>query len=893
MTDRPERIGSYPVERELGRGGMGIVYLGRDTRLDRPVAIKVLPEAFAGDPERLARFEREARLLAALNHPNIAGIYGLEEADGRRFLALEYVEGDTLAERLGRGALPLDEALEVGRQIAAALEAAHENGIIHRDLKPGNVKLAPGGEVKVLDFGLAKGAGTAESSPDLSQSPTMAYAATGVGVILGTAAYMSPEQARGKTVDRRTDIWSFGCVMYECLTGQQLFSGETVSDTIAKILEREPDWNAIPEQTPEKIRALVRRCLEKDAKKRLRDIGDARLELEEALAARTSSSRIAAAEVARAEQRAARAGSAGGPLAWIVTIAALGVAAVAILAPGLFHRVPERAAARLSVMAPAGSTLVEDAVGSAISPDGRMIALTAVDSAGTALLWVRALETLAARPLAGTEHASMPFWSPDSRLVGFFADGKLKKVPIVGGSVEDICDAQTGRGGTWNRHGVIVIAPAGEGPLFQVPADGGERRQVTSLDSTRHETAHRFPWFLPDGKHFLFVALPSRAGKFDVYVGSLDSPKRQHVMEAAGAPVFAEPGYLLFQRNQNLVAQKFDPRRMRLSGEPVALGDAPGGSNATGNRAVTPSIGGALAYINGRVVNTRLVWLDRSGEERGTLAAPPGRYGFTSLSPDGRLAAVDRDGGPGEADIWLLELGRAVATRFTYGPAQNRSPFWSPDGSRILFESDRKGPWDLYVKPTSGAVPETPLLESEALFKHPFQWSWDGRFTVFDQLDARSGWDVWVLPADGASKPAPYLQTPFDERWGSISPDGRWMAYTSNESGRFEIYVQSFPTPGNKYRVSTGGGGGGYWRKDGREILFFGADGLSVMAVDVQAGTTFHAGAPRALFRLPAGWNGLGAQPDFQRFLASLPAGDNAPSSITVVLDWTGALKKP
>ena len=696
MSD-PQRIGAYPIERELGRGGMGIVYLGRDARLDRPVAIKVLPEAFAGDPERLARFEREARLLASLHHPNIAGIHGLEEAGGRRLLVLEYVEGPTLSERLARGPLPLDECLDVGRQIAAALEAAHEAGIIHRDLKPGNVKLTPAGEVKVLDFGLAKGAGTADSSPDLSQSPTLMYATTaGAGVILGTAAYMSPEQARGKALDRRTDIWSFGCVLYEMFTGRPLFGGETVSDTIARILEREPDWNAIPASVPERVRELLRRCLEKDARKRLRDIGDARIELEEAVAARTSKSRIAAAELS-----AVRGAARTRRPRWIyVAGAAVPVLGALLLLRPLLRTEP-KPVVRLSVSEPEGASLNGDALDCAISPDGRTIVFVASDSSGTVQLWSRPLETLGGRPIPGTDNAAKPFWSSDSRWIGFFADGKLKKVR-VGGGAENVCDAPNGRGGTWSPGGTIVFTPSGEGPIFAVSASGGEPRQVTTLDSTRRETAHRFPCFLPDGRHFLFVALPGGSRGFQVMEGSIDGGKERPIMTADSAPVYAEPGLLVFLRDRNLVAQRFDPGSMRLQGDPVALPDTPAPSQTTGLRAATVSRNGVLAYMNGAVTNSRLVWYDRSGRTLGTVPVPAAQYQLPTLSPDQRTVSVDRYTGPNEADIMLVDLARGVGTRFTYGPRLNTFSSWSPDGSRIAFESNRNGPFDIFIKPSSG-----------------------------------------------------------------------------------------------------------------------------------------------------------------------------------------------
>jgi Tol biopolymer transport system component/predicted Ser/Thr protein kinase len=880
----PDRIGSYPIERELGRGGMGIVYLGRDTKLGRAVAIKVLPDAFALDPERLSRFEREAKLLASLNHPNIAGIYGLEEADGRRFLALEFVEGPTLADRLARGALPLDECLEVARQIAAALEAAHESGVIHRDLKPGNVKLTPAGDVKVLDFGLAKGAGTAESSPDLSQSPTLAYAPTGVGVILGTAAYMSPEQARGKTVDRRTDIWSFGCVLYEMLTGRQLFSGETVSDTIAKILEREPDWSAIPATVPERIRELLHRCLEKDARKRLRDVGDARIELEEAVAARSSKGRRAAAEVEAVRGARARAPV----MAYAVAVTALAVAAVAVLWPLL--RSDRGPAVRLSVSEPEGASLNGDAVDCALSPDGRSLVFVASDSSGTVQLWLRPLETLGGRPIPGTDNASRPFWSPDSRWVGFFADGKLKKARL-GGGVEVVCDAPNARGGTWSSKGTIVFAPAGEGPLSAVSATGGEPRQVTTLDSTKHETAHRFPCFLPDQRHFLYVVLPGGARGFKVMAASVDGGAPRRIMDSDSAPVYAEPGYLVFLRDRNLVAQRFDAGAMRLEGEPLVLPDTPAGSQNTGLRAATVSTNGALAYMNGAVTNSRLVWFDRSGRMLGTVPVPAAQYQLPVLSPDDRTVAVSRFTSANEADIWLVDLARGVSTRFTYGPRQNVSGFWSPDGSRISFESNRDGPYDIYVKATSGALPEQALVQGRSQFKHPTSWTPDGRTLLFYQMDPGTGFDIWSTPTDGSGAPTPYLQTPFHDQFPFVSPDGRWLAYTSDESGRPELYVQSFPTPGHKYQVTTGGCLLGGWRADGKEVILLGLEGQNIFSADVlESGTTFRTSTPRLLFRAPPNVAGFSVTHDGQRFLMPIPEGKTAAASITVVLNWRAAL---
>ncbi|HET9326802.1 MAG TPA: protein kinase [Candidatus Eisenbacteria bacterium] len=884
MAESPTRIGAYPIERELGRGGMGIVYLARDVRLQRAVAIKVLPEGFARDPERLSRFEREARLLASLNHPNIAAIYGLEEADGQRFLVLEYVEGETLAERIERGRVPLDETLSIGRQIAAALEAAHESGVIHRDLKPGNVKITPAGDVKVLDFGLAKGAGSADSSPDFTQSPTIAYAPTGAGVILGTAAYMSPEQARGKVVDRRTDIWSFGCVLYECLTGRQLFHGETVSDMIAKILEREPDWNVLPADTPPRVRELLRRCLEKDAKQRLRDIGEARIELAEAQGARTSSTRVAVAPAPVTLRRGPGLG-----IAWLVAAASLALAATATLAPLAFKR-PDRAV-RFPVTAEPGTVVFEDPTECAISPDGRMVVFSASDSAGNSQLWLRSLDALAARALPGTDNAAMPFWSANSKSIGFFADGKLKKVTVASGSIETLCEAKNGRGGTWNHRDVIVFAPDGAGALYRVAGSGGEPQRVTTLDSTRRQSAHRFPSFLPDGKRFLFASLPARSGKYDIWIGGLDGSKPDSVMSASASPIFVPPGYLAYLRGQSLVAQKFDYKNRRLLGPVIPLPDVPGVSGSSSYRPASVSDAGDLAYLNSRLRNTQLTYLDRSGRPIGTVQAPPGRYEQSFLSPDGRFAAVVKVDSPAASDIWIIDLQRSTSTRFTHG-SRNDFPTWSPDSRRIIFESNRNGPGDFFIRPVNGSTPETTFHASSIAVKNPFDWSADGRFLTFEQLDPQTGWDLYLAPIDGGGKATPYLRTPYNERWGTISPDGRWMAYSSDESGTFEIYVQSFPEPGDKYRVSTAGGVVPQWRADGREILFLSLDFQTVLSCDVASSPTFRAAAARLLYRLPRGSQIGTFTPDFQRQLVPIPAGESAPSTITVALNWVSELKK-
>jgi Tol biopolymer transport system component len=876
------RLGPYEVVSAIGAGGMGEVYRARDTKLNRDVALKVLPDLLASDPERLARFRREAQVLASLNHPNIAHLYGFEDAGATHALVMELVEGPTLADRISQGPMALADVLPIARQIADALEAAHEQGIVHRDLKPANVKVRDDGTVKVLDFGLAKALDpSSPSSADAMHSPTMTARATQMGVILGTAAYMAPEQAKGKAADRRADVWAFGVVLFEMITGQQLFTGETATEVMASVMKEEPDWSRLPANLPASLRRLLRRCLEKDPKKRLSSMNDARLELGEQEGA-----------AAEAPVRPAR-----GSLVWLAASAIAGAVLTAIafafVVPAL-RAIPDRQPARVSVLGPAGVTLFFDAAESAISPDGRFIVFTTVDPSGANKLWVRPLDALEARPLTGTENGHLPFWSPDSRQIAFFADDKLKKVPAAGGTVEVLCNAKDGRGGSWGTADVIVFAPSNAGPLERVSADGGEPAAVTTLDAARGETGHRFPWFLPDGRHFLFAVLPEKNQKFDLYIGSIDTSARQAVTSAESAAVYAEPGYLLFSRRNVLVAQRFDARRLQLSGEPVAIGDAPTSVDAqySGGRAVSVSVTGTLAYLGDRLSNTKLEWFDRSGRDLGSLSVPDGRYQEISFAPDGRHAAVTRFASQHESDIWIADLDRGGATRFTSAPGLNQEVLWSPDGSRVVFASDRSGIRNLFVKAASGATAEELLYSSSVMFKEPRAWSPDGKVVVFEPLDPQTNRDLWILPLDGDRTPTPYLRTPFNEQFAAISPDGRWLAYSSDESGRFEIYVDSFPTPHNKYRVTDHGGLAPYWRKDGREMAIVSPDVRSVLLADVPAGAEFHASAPRQALALPKDTVWVQPAPDFQRFLVSVPVAESATSTLTVVFDWLGALKK-
>ncbi|MDZ4805780.1 MAG: protein kinase [Candidatus Eisenbacteria bacterium] len=885
----PEKIGPYPIERELGRGGMGVVYLGRDTRLDRRVAIKVLPDAFAVDPERLARFEREARMVASLNHPNIAGIYGIEESDGHRFLALEYVDGDTLAERIGRGPLSLDDTLDVCRQVAAALEAAHEGGVVHRDLKPANIKVTTAGEVKVLDFGLAKSGAAVgvDSAPDLSNSPTLTRGMTAAGMILGTAAYMSPEQARGKPVDKRTDIWAFGCLLYECLTGRQAFAGETVSDMIARILQGEPEWNALPARTPERIRGLLRRCLEKDAKRRLRDIGDARMEIEDVLAVHASSSSMAAAGAAGVAATGSRRLVEWGRLAGVAVLAA----GLAYFVPQAVQRPASSQRLRFTVPQPEGVFLSTDGVSATLSPDGRTLAFVAFDSTRDAHIWLRDMESTVARRLARTDQAGFPFfWSPDSRQIAFSVQEKLKKIAVTGGNAETVCPIKALRGGSWNQDGVMIVAPYANGAIYRVAAGGGELKPVTTVDTTRSETAHRFPQFLPDGKHFLFTALPAHDGKFDTYVGSLDSPKRQLLLSAATGVTWASPGHLLYARDDKLIAQGFDAGTLKLRGEPVSLGDDVTSTEFSGGPIASASMTGCVAYGTSQLTSQRLAWVDYDGKELARIPLAPGPYFGGSLSPDDRRVALRRSESAALSDIWIADLERGVATRFTDEPGSNDTPRWSPDGTRIAYVWGN--PQRIKVKSLGGEAVTT-FLDSDPLFKVLFGWTPDGQNLVYARLDPVTQWDLWILPMNGNNEPRPYLKTRFNELAASVSPDGRWMAYNSNESGQFEAYVQSFPVPGGKYQVTNEGGTNFGWSRDGRQLHYgLNSDPGIRYAADVLEGSEFRLGPPRREITAPKDVRGMTRAYTGRRILALLPAGNDPTRSLTVMLNGLPGSRK-
>ena len=889
------RLGPYEILSPLGAGGMGEVFRARDTRLDRDVAVKALPEVFATDPERLARFEREAKLLASLSHPNIAGIYGLEESGKERYLVLEFVDGETLESRLKRGPLAIDEALEIGVRVAEALEAAHDAGVIHRDLKPGNVMLTRSGAVKVLDFGLAKSGASSStgSDPHLSASPTITNM-THAGVILGTAAYMSPEQARGRLVDRRTDIWSFGCLLFECVTGKQAYQGETVTDLVARILEREPDWNALPAETPENVRKLLQRCFRKDPRERLRDMGDARVELREAMqpGAAVRPVSIAASQPVNGISRML-------PIAAAVLITFLATFGLMRLR----SHPAETKTLRVSVLGPEGTTLSGEVPDLVISPDGNTLAFVAQDSAGVNHLWLRPLSSLSARMLAGTETAVLPFWSPDGRNLGFFAGEKLMRIPVTGESPQRIATAPNPRGGAWGPGDVIIFGPTASGPLMQVSASGGEPKPATTLDQARGESAHRFPTFLPDGKHFLYVALPGKDNRVDTRVGTLDATPGPIIVTGQGVAVFARPGFLVFNRDGAIVAQRFNPRSMKTTGNPQPIRDLTDVTgNYSGSPAVSASAGGVLVQREPASIDERVDILDRTGKALGSLPGlPSGSFAELRVSRDETqivLAYAKR--GLSGSYLLMTNPARGIASRFTFDGQFATNPLWTPDGRHVIYGVDQTGGRNLYWKNADGSGNETLLADVPNLFNDPSDVTPDGRTLVYRSLSGDTGEDLWTLSLVGDPKPAPLLQTRFNEMDGALSPDGHWLAYRSDESGRFEIYAQSFPSLGQRVRISVDGTVNSTnvrtaftsWRRDGREILFLGQDGQTIMSAVVKSMNPLDVDTPRPLLRLPRGFLDVTVSPDAQRLYVSMPNGTAGRSVMNLVMNWASEVDR-
>jgi serine/threonine protein kinase/Tol biopolymer transport system component len=861
------RVGCYDITGVLGAGGMGEVYRARDTKLNRDVALKVLPEVFAGDPHRLARLGREAQLLGALNHKNIAAIYGFEDSSGVQALVLELVEGQTLAERIAKGRVPLDEALPIARQIADALEAAHESGIIHRDLKPANIKLRPDGTVKVLDFGLAKALESTVIAPDVSASPTIAGPAlTHEGMILGTAPYMSPEQTRGRPADKRSDVWAFGCVLFEMITGRRAFGGTDVSETIAEVLKSEPAWASLPPDTPPVLRRLLRRCLTKEPRQRLPEMGTARLDIEEILHPSNDTTDSRSERWPRGRVRFAS--MAAGAVLLIITVM---VGTVAYRT-----RQPESPAfaseIRVEIAMPPGVLATF-----ALSPDGTKIVYAAGGQ-----LWLRALASEVPQRL--TEGGNAPFWSPDSQSIGFFWDGQLKRLDLSSGLVQVLANAPLGMGGSWSKDGTILFVPSHSSPVSGISAGGGDAAKVSRL--TTGHVGHRFPQFLPDGRHFIYFATGTLEAR-GVYAGSLDSPDAHRLFEGDSPATFAPPDSLLFMRGGALLAQRIDLVSLTLRGEVVPVAPqvvlAATSYNAL---AVTASSVGRLAFRShgGR---RQLTWADRMGRRVAMLGeaddvTPP--YA-ARLSPDGRALSVDRTA-EGDTDVWVIDTDRGTKLRLTHEPVREAAGVWSPDGRTIAFASERTGLFGIYTKLADGSGGET-LVSSSSAPRIPTDWSPNGRFLIFLQQSVQGGNSLWILPLTGNQTPTALDPAPTQQDRGRFSPDSHWIAYESRENTArtAEVYVRRFPGPSGAIQISTNGGSFPIWRHDGRE-LFYIAPGNQVRSVSLRLGAdTAAAGPSTPLFELGSR-RLLDISADGQRFL--LHEETEPPAPITLVLNWAG-----
>jgi Tol biopolymer transport system component len=894
------RLGPYEVLSPLGAGGMGEVYKARDTRLERIVAIKVLPSHLSASTEVRQRFEREAKTISQLSHQHICALHDVGREGDIEYLVMEYLEGETLAERLVKGPLLLDQVLRYGIEIADALDKAHRQGIVHRDLKPANVMLTKSG-VKLLDFGLAKvferpldAAGREQAAASrhpmadnpLTALPTEIAPLTQEGAILGTFQYMAPEQLEGKGVDARTDIFAFGAVLYEMATGRRAFIGSSQASLIGAILHTDPPpISRLEPMTPAALDRVVRSCLAKDPEDRWQSAGDAGKELK--WIAEGAASMDAAARLAprRGRER----------LAW--TLAAVALLVSAASAVFILRRPePPRRILRFAVAQPEKWAFGD---GFEISPDATELVFDAA-AGGKSMLWLRRLDSFQPRMLSGTEGASFPFWSPDGQSLGFFADGKLKRIPATGGPVQSIAEAPLTRGGAWTRDGRILFAPSSTSPLMLVDASGGPVSAATQLETARGETGHRWPFILPDGRHFLFLARNNESDKEAICAGSLDSKEKKILLVSNSRPFYVPDGYLLYARDHVLVAHAFDARTLTLSGNPIPLAEdmePVGISGPTGFVRATVS-GGILAFRRDHLQKSQLTWYDRSGKPLST-AGPAGDYADVLLSPDGtRVAVVRTDPRSRSNDLWTLDLARENLTRLTFDPSEHLMPRWSSDGKKILFSSNRPGSTGVFWKMASGGPDELFLKTDRATFVD--DWSRDGRFILYESLDPKTGYDLWGVPMPGPGVPFPYVVAPGRQRNARFSPDGRWVAYCSDETGRAEIYVQPFPATGARWLVSADGGDQPFWRGDGREVVYVNGK-MEVTAAEVRIGETFEASAPRPLFSIHTpfafGLATFGAPfamtADGRRFLVNslVEVGESPP--ILVVANWPAELKKP
>jgi eukaryotic-like serine/threonine-protein kinase len=874
------KLGPYEVGVPLGAGGMGEVYRAKDTRLERTVAIKILPAQFSSDPVRKQRFEREAKTISSLNHPHICVLYDVGHQDGTDYLVMECVEGETLAKRLEKGPLPLEQVLKYGAQIADALDKAHRSGIVHRDLKPGNIMLTAIG-AKLLDFGLAKPVSPLASGMTLT-ADTPRAAMTEEGTIVGTFQYMSPEQVEGKELDGRSDIFSLGAVLYEMVTGKKAFEGKSQLSVVSAVLEKEPEpLRAAKPMTPPALEHAVNNCLAKLPEERWQTACDLSLELKwiaEGGSQAREADRVEAGS--RTWER----------IAWSL------VAALSVLLIGggatwwqATNRHPHPMYFHASVPFAANDI--------ALSPDGRTLAMVAYSQqANNNMLWTYEVGGHRTISLDETRGASYPFWSPDGKFIGFFADGKLKKVEGSGGQPQELCDAPNGRGGTWNRDGVIVFNADANGPLFRVSSAGGSPVEITKLDTSRFETSHRWPVFLPDGKHFLYLGA-NFSGLLEnnaIFLGSLDSQERRLLVSTSSNAAYAEPGYLLYLRDgKTLVAQRFDSRRFVLSGEPHTLSDQILYFPAVDKAVFSVSSGDVLVTQTEKGASlSQLTWFDRSGKPRGTVGLP-GSYKNMRLSPDGVRVVTDQTDPDGRRiDIWVYELVRGAAKRLTFDLSAHQAPIWSPDSKQILFTANRELGFLLYLKNADGSGSEEQMADLGTGLINSWDWSRDRKYVLI-----RKGNELWYFSWP-ERRAKPLMQAKWTVRNAQFSPDGRWMVYTSNETGRMEIYVSPFPSGSGKWQVSNAGGEEPSWRQDGKELFYLSADG-KMMAAEVKTGASFEASTPVALFqthrRQPISAQDVfsyDVSSDGQRFLILTKVDEANSAPLSVLLNWASEIEK-
>jgi Tol biopolymer transport system component len=875
------KLGPYEIVGPLGAGGMGEVYRAKDTRLDRSVAIKIIPAHLSADAVRKQRFEREAKTISNLNHPHICVLYDVGHQDGTDYLVMECVEGETLAKRFEKGPLPLEQVLRLGAQIADALDKAHRSGVVHRDLKPSNIMLTPMG-AKLLDFGLAKPAAPLASVATLTAA-TLHSPVTEEGTIVGTIQYMSPEQIEGKELDGRSDIFSLGAVLYEMLTGQRAFEGKSQLSVASAILEKEPaPISTIKPMTPPALDHAIHRCLAKGPEDRWQSARDLAVELKWMGESVTQT----AAPTQAMERRKSL-----GPVAWV----ACGALAAGLLSSVFWLRRPSPLAETMHFSAPFGFAARELAV----APNGHTVAVVGGDEAGRKnALWLYEVGSRGVRSLPDTSGASFPFWSPDGKFLGFFAAGKLKKLTIEDGTVQTLCDAPSGRGGSWSSDGVIIFTPTGqldEG-LYRIPASGGTPIRISSPDKSRGESSHRWPVFLPDGRHFLYMAfdVSQRIGKGSaaIFVGTLDSNEKRFVTNATANAGYAAPGFLLYYRDNILLAQRFDAKKFELSGEATPILSDIQYLPRIARAVFSVSNGGLLvAQSSSGVSLSRLVWFDRQGRELSVVGSPD-VYANVSLAPNGKSVALDKtDPANGNADVWTYDLEHGGTKRLTFDPAIDAMPVWSPEGGRMVFSSSRKFAFDLYLKNADGAQEEK-LIERSDVDKFPSDWSRDGKHLLYVR-----GPDLWLLSLPDA-KSNPFLKASATLKNGKFSPDGKWVAYASNESAKWKIYVTSFPEAKGKWQISSGGGEQPRWRGDGKELFYLSSDG-KVMAAPVSTGTNFRAGASVALFQAnPRELVATSEQivydvsKDGQRFLINTQVNNTDTRPMSVVLNWDAEFKK-